>query len=49
MICFATRKSGCQSPDKLQGEPKDCTPKHIKECHGSVKKHLCAPKKNKKK
>lgn len=49
MMCFAGQKSGCQFPDKLKGKPKDCTPKQIKECHGSVRKHPCVPKKNKKK
>jgi hypothetical protein len=49
MMCFAGQKSGCQFPDKLKGKLTDCTPKQIKECHGSVKKHPCLPKKNKKK
>jgi hypothetical protein len=49
MMCFARQKSGCQFPDKLKGKPTDCTRKQIKECHGSVKKHPCVPRKSKKK
>jgi hypothetical protein len=45
----AGQKSGCQLPDKLKGKSTDCTPKQIEECHGSVKKHLCVPRKSKKK
>ncbi len=48
-MCFDTQKSGCQFPDKLKGKPIDCTPKQIKECHGSIGKHPCVPKKSKKK
>ena len=43
-MCFAGQKSGCQFPDKLKGKPTDCTPKQIKECHGSVSKYLRVPK-----
>ena len=49
MMCFARQKNGCQHPDKLKGKPTDCTPKQIKECHGSVRMHPCLPKKSKKK
>jgi hypothetical protein len=49
MMCFARQKSGCKFPDKLKGKPKDCTPNQIKECHGSIRKHPCVPKKSKKK
>ncbi len=31
----------CQQPEKIKGQPKDCTPKQIKECHGDDKKHPC--------
>ena len=48
MMRFAAQKRGCQFPDKLKGKPTDCTPKQIKECHGSIRKHPCVPKKNKK-
>jgi hypothetical protein len=49
MMCYAGQKSGCQSPDKLKGKTTDCSPKRIKECHGSTRKHPCVPKKSKKK
>jgi hypothetical protein len=49
MMHYNGQKSGCQSPEKLKGKPKDCTPKQIKECHGSIRKHPCFPMKNKKK
>ena len=48
-MCFAVQKSGCQFPEKLKGKDKDCTPKQIKECHGSIRRHPCLPKRNKKK
>ena len=48
-MCFARQKNGCQYPDKLKGNPKDCTPKQIKECHGFPRRHPCLPKKSKKK
>ena len=44
MMCFARQKSGCQFPDKLKGKPADCTRRQIKECHGSIKKHPCVPR-----
>jgi hypothetical protein len=49
MMCFAVQKSGCQLPDKLKGKPTNCTPRKIKECHGSIRKHPCAVGKLKKK
>jgi hypothetical protein len=49
MMCFAKQKNGCQFPDKLKGKQTDCTPIQIKQCHGSVEKHPCIPKKNKRK
>jgi len=35
----------CQKPDKLRGKPQDCSPEHIKECHGDVKGHPCLSQK----
>lgn len=49
MMCCGEKKFNCQRPEKLRGRPEDCTPEQIKECHGSVRKHPCVPKKNKKK
>ena len=40
-MCLAGQKSGCRLPEKLKGKPKDCTPKQIKECHGSPSRHPC--------
>ena len=31
----------CQKPERLKGNPKDCTPEQIKECHGEAKRHTC--------
>jgi DNA-binding transcriptional ArsR family regulator len=31
----------CQHPEKLKGNPGDCTPAQIRECHGDEKKHPC--------
>ena len=49
MMCFARQKSGCKFPDKLKEKPTDCTPKQIKECHGSIRRHACLPKRGEKK
>ena len=35
----------CERPIKLKEKPEKCTPEQIKECHGDVKDHPCAPKK----
>jgi len=48
-MCFARQKKGCQFPNKLKEKPSDCTPKQIKECHGSIREHPCVPRKSKKK
>ena len=37
----------CQKPEQLKGEPQDCSPEQIKECHGPSKKHPCAAKNEK--
>lgn len=38
--------SGCQHPERLKGEPKDCSPEQISECHPGAKagKHPCMEK-----
>jgi len=36
-------KKGCQRPEELRGDPKDCSPEQIKKCHGDVQEHPCAP------
>ncbi len=38
----------CQHPEKLKGNPKECTPKQIEKCHGSKKNHPCVGKGKKK-
>jgi hypothetical protein len=43
-MCCAEKKSGCQCPDELKGKPEECTPKQIQKCHGTIRKHPCAPK-----
>jgi hypothetical protein len=35
------QKKGCQKPEALQGDPKECSPEQISECHGDVKEHSC--------
>jgi len=39
--------SGCQHPEKLKREPKDCLPEQIAECHPEAKadEHPCGEKK----
>ncbi len=32
---------GCEYPEKLKGEPGDCSPEQIRECHGDVPEHSC--------
>jgi DNA-binding transcriptional ArsR family regulator len=34
----------CQHPEKLKGNPKECTPRQIEKCHGSKKNHPCVGK-----
>lgn len=38
-------KSECRKLEKLKGEPEECTPEQIKECHGEESKHPCVEKK----
>ena len=40
-MCEKTQ--GCQKPEELKGDPKECSPEQIKKCHGDVKEHPCAP------
>ena len=34
-------KAKCEHPERLKGDPKDCSPEQIKKCHGDAKKHSC--------
>ncbi len=36
--------SECEHPEKLKGNPKECTPEQIAECHPKLKGHPCAEK-----
>ncbi len=31
----------CQHPDRLEGEPGECSPEQIKKCHGDDPDHPC--------
>ena len=31
----------CENPEKLEGEPGDCSPEQIEECHGDEEDHSC--------
>lgn len=35
----------CKKPEKLKGEPGECSPEQIKECHGEEQGHSCCEKK----
>jgi hypothetical protein len=37
---------GCEHPEKLKENLKECTPEQIKECHGDTKDHPCKKKNN---
>ena len=36
-------KSRCENQEKLRGKPGECSPEQVRECHGDVKFHPCAP------
>jgi hypothetical protein len=36
---------GCQHPEKMEKNPKGCTPEQIKECHSDTKGHPCEEEK----
>jgi len=35
------KKEGCRQPEKSKGDPKQCSPEQIEECHGDAKEHPC--------
>ena len=35
-------EKGCQRPEELKGEPKDCSPEQVQKCHGDAGDHPCA-------
>ena len=38
------KKEGCQKPEELKGDPKECSPEQIRKCHGDAAGHPCVPK-----
>ncbi len=40
-MCGCDPKSQCAHPEKLKGDPSECTPEQIRECHGEVAEHPC--------
>lgn len=41
-MCGSSKK--CQKPENLKGEPGDCSPEQVRECHGTEKCHPCNDK-----
>ena len=40
---MSEERKPCQKPEKLRGNPGECSPEQIKECHGDVEVHSCPP------
>jgi ArsR family transcriptional regulator len=40
-MCDCSSKSKCAHPERLQGDPRECTPEQIRECHGEGAEHAC--------
>lgn len=38
-----TKSCCCQKPERLKGKPEACSPKQVKQCHGTEQEHPCAP------
>ncbi len=40
-------KKECKYPERLKGQPEECAPEQIKECHGDIpiEDHPCVSKK----
>ena len=43
-IMCCNEKKKCQKPENLKGEPRDCSPEQIADCHGSGAEHPCCDK-----
>ena len=41
-MCCNEEKKGCRKPENLKGKPEDCSPEHIRKCHGDAERHPCA-------
>ena len=44
-MCECKCNCGCDQPDKLEGDPSECSPEQILECHGEVAEHPCESEK----
>ncbi len=40
-MCRNEKQEACQNPQNLKGEPEDCSPEKIHECHGDQENHPC--------
>jgi len=40
-MCCCDPKSQCAHPEKLKGDPSECSPEQIRECHDEVTEHPC--------
>jgi hypothetical protein len=40
-MCKSESTKECEHPERLKGNPGECSPEQIKECHGDVKQHSC--------
>ncbi len=39
---MCAKRCECQNPERLKGKAEECTPKQIRECHGTATEHRCA-------
>ncbi len=35
------QSNNCQKPEHHEGQPADCSPEQVRECHGDVPNHPC--------
>jgi len=40
-VCCCDPKSQCEHPERLKGNPSECTLEQIRECHGDASEHPC--------
>lgn len=40
-MCCNDKNRKCEHPEKLKGEPGDCSQEQIEECHGKDARHDC--------
>jgi hypothetical protein len=38
------KKDCCEKPDRLKGQPEECSPEQIRECHCELQEHPCTTK-----